>query len=140
MVRAAHLLKVAMPRRSQIGRAGEGAGDAGEGASARPSFDAAALKARITGGFARRREALLPAAQAGDPSARGQLAGLEQAQRAAEESVDTVALAYKQAFTESIEILYRATLLIAALALLVILALPELPLRKSNAPSPAALE
>ena len=122
----------------------QGAGEAtagGEGAGpGRPSFDAAAMKARIAEDFAKRREELAPAARAGDWSAQGQMQGLEHAQRAAEANVDKVALAFKEAFTEAIESIYRITLLIAALGLLVLLALPELPLRKSNAPTPAPLE
>jgi hypothetical protein len=58
----------------------------------------------------------------------------------AEFTVDRVNLAFKKAFTEDIRSLYLTTLLFAVMALLVILALPELPLRKSNQPAPAALE
>ena len=111
-----------------------------EGGPSERSFDAAAIKARIAEGFEKQREALAPAAQAGDPAAKGRLAGLAQAQQAAEATVDKVALAFKEAFSEAIRDIYRITMLIALLALLVTLALPELPLRKTNAPAPQVLE
>lgn len=48
-----------------------------------------------------------------------------------------VAAAMKEAFTVSIEHLYRVSLAIAALGLLVTLLLPELPLRRTpGAPPP----
>jgi hypothetical protein len=103
-------------------------------------FDAAALKARLAVDFDQRREALTRAAGDGDVQASGQLEGLARARESAESTVDQVALAFKTAFTESIRRLYLVTLLLAGLAFLVVLALPELPLRKSNAPPPAALE
>jgi hypothetical protein len=111
-----------------------------EGGATERSFDAAAIKARIAEGFETQREVLAPAAQAGDPAAKGRLAGLAQAQRAAEATVDKVAVAFKEAFSEAIRDIYRITLLIALLALLVTLALPELPLRKTNGPQPPVLE
>ncbi|MCY1081490.1 MDR family MFS transporter [Archangium lansingense] len=111
-----------------------------EGGPSERSFDAAAIKARIAEGFEKQREALAPAAQAGDPAAKDRLAGLAQAQQAAEATVDKVALAFKEAFSEAIRDIYRITMLIALLALLVTLALPELPLRKTNAPAPQVLE
>ncbi|MFY0570981.1 MDR family MFS transporter [Archangium lansingense] len=111
-----------------------------EGGPSERSFDAAAIKARIAEGFEKQREALAPAAQAGEPAAKERLAGLAQAQQAAEATVDKVALAFKEAFSEAIRDIYRITMLIALLALLVTLALPELPLRKTNAPAPQVLE
>ncbi|WP_434383071.1 MDR family MFS transporter [Melittangium boletus] len=109
---------------------GEGAG-AGEGAPGQRAFDAAALRARLAGEFEQRRAALPP----GEEAPR---AALEREQREAEAAVDRMDLGIKRAFTEAIRALYLSALGVAALALLVILALPELPLRKSNAPPPVA--
>jgi hypothetical protein len=70
----------------------------------------------------------------------GALAAVARAQQAAEATVDRVGLAFKQGFTDAIRAIYRITLLIAVLALLVTLALPELPLRKSTERLPSVLE
>ena len=126
-------------RQQLMPSAGRGSAD-GEGAVAGKAFDAAAIKARIAQDFDRRREAIRRGAPEGNPMVTGQIQGLSEAQKYAESSVDRVALAFKQAFTEAIRVLYLVTLCIAGLALLVVLALPELPLRKSNAPLPAAHE
>ncbi|ATB42887.1 drug resistance transporter EmrB/QacA family [Cystobacter fuscus] len=112
----------------------------GEGLVGGRMFDAAALKARLAVDFDRRREALTRAAGEGDAQARGQLEGLARARESVESAVGQVARAFKTAFTEAIRLVYLVTLLLAALVFLVVLALPELPLRKSNAPPPAALE
>ena len=123
-----------MPQRAAGGQVLE------EGGVTERSFDAAAIKARMAEGFEKQREALAPGAQAGDPAAKDRLAGLAQAQKSAEATVDKVALAFKEAFSEAIRDIYRITMLIALLALLVTLALPELPLRKTNGPQPPVLE
>ena len=122
------------PRQATGGHASE------EGGPTERSFDAAALKARIAEDFTKQREALAPAAQAGDLAAKERLTGLEQAQRTAEATVDKAALAFKEAFSEATRDIYRITLLIAVLAFLVTLALPELPLRKTHGPQPPTLE
>jgi EmrB/QacA subfamily drug resistance transporter len=70
----------------------------------------------------------------------GALAAMAQSQQAAEATVNRVGLAFKQGYTDAIRAIYRITLLIAVLALLVTLTLPELPLRKSNEPPPPVLE
>lgn len=119
------------------GASAGGEGMAGGGGKA---FDAAAIKARIAQDFDRRREEIRRGAPAVNPMVMGQIQGLTEAQKYAEASVDRVALAFKQAFTEAIRFLYLVTLCIAGLALLVVFALPELPLRKSNAPTPPAHE
>ncbi len=68
------------------------------------------------------------------------LAAVAQVQQAAEATVDRVGLAFKQGYTDAMRAIYRITLLIAVLALLVTLTLPELPLRKSNERPPAMVE
>lgn len=123
-----------VPSRGAGGQVGE------EGGPTERSFDAVAIKARIAEGFERQREALASEARGGDPAAKGRLASLAQAQKAAEAAVDKVALAFKEAFSEAIRGIYLITMLIALLALFVTLALPELPLRKTNEPGPGALE
>jgi hypothetical protein len=127
-------------RRQFVPPSGAGGQAGGEGAVGGQMFDAAVLKVRLAGDFDRRREALTRAADAGDAQARGQLEGLAEARKSAESTVDRVALAFKTAFTEAIRFLYLVALFIAGLAFLVIFALPELPLRKSNAPPPSALD
>ena len=126
-------------RRPFVSQAAEGQG-VGEGAPGQRAFDAGALKARIAGELAKQREALVPAVEAGDAAARGRLSDLTRIQESIDATVDRVELAFKQAFSEAIRALYTVTLIVAALAFLVVLALPELPLRKSNEPMPGALE
>ena len=122
------------PRQASGGHASE------EGAPTERAFNAEALQARIAEDFARQREALAPAARAGDPAAKGRLAELEQAQRATEATVDKVGQAFKEAFSEATRDIYRITLVLALLAFLVTLALPELPLRTTHGAAPPPLE
>src|SRR6218665_301165 len=126
-------------RRPFVSQAAEGQG-MGEGTPGQRAFDAGALKARIAGELAKQREALVPAAEAGDAAARGRLWDLTRIQESIDATVDRVELAFKQAFSEAIRALYTVSLIVAALAFLVVLALPGLPLRKSNEPMPGALE
>jgi len=51
-----------------------------------------------------------------------------------------VALAFKEAYSDAIRSIYRITLLVAVLAFLITLALPELPLRRTHGAAPRALE
>ncbi len=59
-------------------------------------------------------------------------AGFDGMERTLLETVDRVAMAMKEAFTEAISSVYRVTLLIAALGFLMTLFLPQLKLRRSN--------
>jgi EmrB/QacA subfamily drug resistance transporter len=116
----------------------EGAAAAEEGAPAQRTFDEAQVKARIARQFEARRAQLASSGGRDDPAA---LAGLDAAQARANATVERVGLALKQGFTEAISDIYRITLLISLLALLVTALLPELPLRKHQGGGPpAALE
>jgi hypothetical protein len=55
-------------------------------------------------------------------------------------AVDAAGLAVKEAFTQSILMVYRLALLLAAFAFLLTLRLPQLPLRTSMAAAPVAAE
>jgi EmrB/QacA subfamily drug resistance transporter len=52
-------------------------------------------------------------------------------------TIDKVGAAFKQVLTDSITTIYKLGILVALLAFLVTLALPEIPLRKGNAPMAA---
>jgi hypothetical protein len=52
-------------------------------------------------------------------------------------TIDKVGVAFKQVLTDSITTIYKLGILVALLAFLVTLALPEIPLRKGNAPMAA---
>ncbi|MET0401665.1 MAG: MDR family MFS transporter [Cystobacter sp.] len=118
----------------------EGGRAGGEGEVGGKAFDAEALKTRIAQDFDQRREALRRDSPTGGVAARERLLALDAAQTSAEAAVDRVGQAFKQAFTEAIRFLYVVTLIMAGLVVLVILALPELPLRRSNAAAPAVHE
>ncbi|MEN9798735.1 MAG: hypothetical protein RL653_2431 [Pseudomonadota bacterium] len=102
------------------------AGEGAPGASA-PSLDAAREKIRRA--FDARRSAVQGQVQA--------LAGLAQAEQAALSAVDRVDRARKQAFAEAVAQIYRYALGLAVLALLATLAIPALPLRRTQAPAAA---
>jgi EmrB/QacA subfamily drug resistance transporter len=79
------------------------------------------------------------------PQARQQLldevrSGLERAQKQAIATVDRIGQAIKEALTVAITQVYKIGILIALLGIAVTLLIPELPLRKSNAPAPAAAD
>jgi len=97
-----------------------GAPSTEEGAAARPAFDAAAVKARIHASFEAQRTRVADTLQKQD---------LDTAEQQAMMTVDKVARALKQAFSDAVTDLYKVSILIALLAFLVTLAMPELPLR-----------
>lgn len=87
-------------------------------------------------------EQSLPATVAGvqEAALKGASEGLEQAQTQAFQSVDKIALGLKEALTIAISQIYRIGLGIALLGVLVTLLIPELPLRKTNAPVAASAD
>ena len=64
------------------------------------------------------------------------------AEKQALDAVERIGNALKNAFTAAIRHVYQVSILIALLALLITLMLPELPLRKTNAmgPPPPAMD
>lgn len=64
----------------------------------------------------------------------GATAGLEEAQTQVFKTVDQVGLGVKEALTIAISQIYRIGIVIALLGIVMTLLIPELPLRKSNAP------
>ncbi|WP_027892850.1 MDR family MFS transporter [Calidithermus chliarophilus] len=70
----------------------------------------------------------------------GATRGLEQARQSALATVDRVEAALKQALTTAIRQVYQIGIVIVLLGLAVTLFIPELPLRRSNAPAPAAAD
>ncbi len=93
-------------------------------------FDAAAIKKAIADEFAARADAAPPAARA----------GIEAGRDAALATIDRIDHGMKQAFTDSISLIYRVSMVIGLVGLLITLTLPELPLRKGHGPPPAAVE
>jgi EmrB/QacA subfamily drug resistance transporter len=126
---------------------------AGEGAPASAVFDAAEIKAELSARFDALRVELRAAgpealqgvkaapgvppevAQAETPEAA--LAALDAVEPKALALIDETGYAFKQAFTEAISRIFQVSILIALLALLVTLWMPELPLRSGEAPTPA---
>jgi EmrB/QacA subfamily drug resistance transporter len=78
--------------------------------------------------------------QAVDGAVAGAVAGLNEAEEQALSTVDRVARAFKEAFTEAIKQIYRWGILIGLLAFLVTLRLPEIPLRRTLDAPPAAAD
>lgn len=79
------------------------------------------------------------------PQARQQALGevgssLERAKEQAIATVDRIGQAVKEALTVAITQVYKIGILIALLGIAVTFLIPELPLRKSNAPAPAAAD
>jgi EmrB/QacA subfamily drug resistance transporter len=70
----------------------------------------------------------------------GATRGLEEARRSALATVDRVEAALKQALTTAIRQVYQIGVVIVLLGLAVTLFIPELPLRRSNAPAPAVAD
>ncbi len=64
----------------------------------------------------------------------GATAGLLQAQSRVFQTVDKVGMAVKEALTIAISQIYRIGIVVALLGIFITLLIPELPLRKSNAP------
>ncbi|MBX7116804.1 MAG: MFS transporter [Myxococcaceae bacterium] len=63
---------------------------------------------------------------------------ITEAKSKVETAIDAVGFGMKQAFTDAISLVYRVAWVVAFLGLLLTLALPQLPLRKSNAmPTPS---
>ena len=106
------------------------AAPAGEGAAPSARFDAKAIKARINAEFDRKEAGASPAV----------VAELEHGRVAALAGVDHTADGIKHAFTDANQTIYRLCALFAALALLVTLALPGLPLRKTAGGAPPPME
>lgn len=61
-------------------------------------------------------------------------AGLQQNRREIIETIDKIGTAFKEVLTESITTVYKLGIVVAFLAFLITLGLPEIPLRKSNVP------
>ncbi|HWN70855.1 MAG TPA: MDR family MFS transporter, partial [Haliangium sp.] len=100
-----------------------------EGGEGTWTFRASELKAQIHARFEARR------AQAPGPGDRAQLARDE---AHALDAVDRVHDAFKWGFTDAVATVYRCAILIAVLALVIVIFLPELPLRRTLGPPPMA--
>jgi len=100
-------------------------GGGGEGADARVAFDAKAVKAR---------------ADAAIDAAPMPVAAKETAKQNAHAAIDRVDHAFKRAFTDSLIDVFRVSLVIAILGLLITVFLPQLPLRKASERPPPAGE
>jgi EmrB/QacA subfamily drug resistance transporter len=84
-------------------------------------------------------DAAAPAHAAPDAMLTPALQALTAAERTATETIERVGAAVRAAFTEAISCIYLVALIIAALAFLVTLTLPEVPLRKGG-PRPPPIE
>jgi EmrB/QacA subfamily drug resistance transporter len=102
---------------------------AAEGGEGNWTFPASELEATIHARFEAQR------AQASGPGVREQLARDEARALAA---VERAHEAFEQSFTDAIETVYRVAIGIAALALGIVIFLPELPLRRTLGPPPVA--
>ncbi|MCE9668548.1 MFS transporter [Myxococcus stipitatus] len=101
-------------------------GTGGEGEHARAAFHADDLKARVRREFAAERQ------RSGDT------ASVDARERQALEAVDRTGEAVKVSFTRAVENVYRCAILIALLALLVTLRMPEQRLRRTMGREPSA--
>ncbi|MFP2905634.1 MFS transporter [Pyxidicoccus sp. 3LFB2] len=105
-------------------------GTSGEGAPAGEAFQAGAVKERLRTEFEAERRA----------AGATERARVDAEERRALESVDRAQQALKAAFTRGVSAVYRVAILIALLALLVTLFLPEQPLRRGAGPTPPPAE
>jgi EmrB/QacA subfamily drug resistance transporter len=114
----------------------EGAG--GEGMAPGEVFRAAEVKARLHAHFeAQRRQAGEGLDAAGAEAAR---ARLDVAEREADAAVDRLGQAVREAFTVATSSVYRAAILVALVALLLTVLLPDRPLRRGPAGPPPPVE
>jgi EmrB/QacA subfamily drug resistance transporter len=114
----------------------EGAG--GEGVAPGEVFRAAEVKKQLGALFeARRRQATEGVDAAAAEAARAQV---DVAEREAAAAVDRLGLAVKEAFTLATSWVYRVAILVALLALLLTVLLPERPLHRGPATTPPSME
>jgi len=123
------LEKVPAELRGRFGAPGAAVAS-GEDAAPTGTFNAAAIKQRVSAGFAMQRQA---------PDAN--LPALAAAEAQSLATVDALGAAMKRAFTTAIRHVYRAALVIAILGLLLALLAPEVPLRgRGPIAAPPAVE
>lgn len=123
-------------RVAQLQTGGGGGGSAEDMSSGTGTFDAEKIKAQVHQGFEEQRRQI-EAAPPDDPR-RARLGQMQMGEQKAMGMVDDMAMAMKEAFTDSIRRIYQVSIFIALLGLLITLLAPEVPLRGPGGPRPVA--
>ncbi|NTX38067.1 DHA2 family efflux MFS transporter permease subunit [Myxococcus sp. CA033] len=104
-------------------------GAGGEGGAARTAFHAEEVKQRVRAELEAERQRV----KASDSA----VAGVDAQEKRALEAVDRTDRALKESFTRAVKAVYRCAILVALLAFLVTLRLPEQPLQRGRVRTPA---